>query len=39
MVNTVEVLFVDEASQYALANGVAVSPAARSLVLLDDAPN
>jgi len=30
------VLFVDEASQYSLANAVAVSPAARSLVLLGD---
>jgi len=36
MANSVEVLFVDEASQYSLANAVAVSPAARSLVLLGD---
>jgi predicted RecB family nuclease len=36
MANTVEVLFVDEASQFSLANGVAASPAARSLVLLGD---
>jgi superfamily I DNA and/or RNA helicase len=36
MVNSVEVLFVDEASQFSLANSVASSPAARSLVLLGD---
>ena len=36
MANSVEMLFVDEASQYSLANAVAVSPAARSLVLLGD---
>lgn len=36
MASTVEVLFIDEASQFSLANGVAVSPAARSLVLLGD---
>lgn len=33
---TVDVLFVDEAGQLALANAVAVSQAARSLVLLGD---
>jgi uncharacterized protein len=32
----VEVLFIDEASQYSLASAVAASPAARSLVLLGD---
>ena len=36
MASSVEVLFVDEASQYSLANAIAVSPAARSLVLLGD---
>lgn len=36
MASTVEVLFIDEASQFSLANGVAASPAARSLVLLGD---
>ena len=34
--DTLDVLFVDEAAQFALANAVAVSPAARSLVLLGD---
>jgi uncharacterized protein len=33
---SVDVLFVDEAGQLSLANAVAVSPAARSLVLLGD---
>ncbi len=33
---TVDVLFVDEAGQFALANAVAVAPAGRSLVLLGD---
>ncbi|HET9850938.1 MAG TPA: TM0106 family RecB-like putative nuclease, partial [Candidatus Limnocylindrales bacterium] len=33
---SLDVLFVDEAAQFALANAVAVSPAARSLVLLGD---
>ncbi|HTK43825.1 MAG TPA: TM0106 family RecB-like putative nuclease [Patescibacteria group bacterium] len=32
----VDVLFVDEAGQFALANAVAVAPAGRSLVLLGD---
>jgi uncharacterized protein len=32
----VDVLFVDEAGQFSLANAVAVAPAARSLVLLGD---
>jgi uncharacterized protein len=32
----VEVLFIDEAGQYSLANTIAVSPAADSLVLLGD---
>ena len=36
MAGTVETLFIDEASQFSLANGVASSPAARSLVLLGD---
>lgn len=35
-VGAVDVLFVDEAGQMSLANAVAVSPAARSLVLLGD---
>jgi predicted RecB family nuclease len=35
-VDTLDVLFVDEAAQFALANAVAVSPAANSLVLLGD---
>ncbi len=34
--NTVDVLFVDEAAQFALANAAAVAPAGRSLVLLGD---
>jgi RecA/RadA recombinase len=33
---SVDVLFVDEAGQFALANAVAVAPAGRSLVLLGD---
>ena len=34
--NAVDVLFVDEAGQFALANAIAVAPAGRSLVLLGD---
>ena len=33
---TVSVLFIDEAGQFSLANAIAVSPAAESLVLLGD---
>jgi predicted RecB family nuclease len=33
---SVDVLFVDEAGQFALANAIAVAPAGRSLVLLGD---
>jgi len=33
---SVDVLFIDEAGQFSLANAVAVAPAARSLVLLGD---
>lgn len=36
MEDSVEVLFVDEAGQFALANAIAVSTAAESLVLLGD---
>ena len=36
MANTVDVLFVDEAGQMSLANVLAVSPAATSIVLLGD---
>ena len=36
MAGAVDVLFVDEAGQFALANAVAVAPAGRSLVLLGD---
>lgn len=36
LTGAVEILFVDEASQYSLASAVAASPAARSLVLLGD---
>ncbi len=36
MANSVDILFVDEAGQYSLANTVAVSQAAPSLVLLGD---
>jgi predicted RecB family nuclease len=36
MADVVEVLFIDEASQFSLASAVAVSPAARSVVLLGD---
>ena len=36
MEGAVDVLFVDEAGQFALANAVAVAPAGRSLVLLGD---
>jgi hypothetical protein len=35
-VGAVDVLFIDEAGQFALANAVSVAPAARSLVLLGD---
>jgi uncharacterized protein len=34
--SSVDVLFVDEAGQFALANAIAVAPAGRSLVLLGD---
>jgi predicted RecB family nuclease len=34
--DAVDVLFIDEAGQFALANAVAVAPAGRSLVLLGD---
>jgi len=36
MEGAVDVLIIDEAGQFSLANAVAVSPAARSLVLLGD---
>ncbi|HYJ79967.1 MAG TPA: DEAD/DEAH box helicase, partial [Longimicrobiaceae bacterium] len=36
MVGAVDLLFIDEAGQFALANAVAVAPAAGSLVLLGD---
>lgn len=36
MVGTVEVLFIDEASQFSLANGIATAPGGRSIVLLGD---
>ena len=36
MVGSVDVLFIDEAGQFSLANALAVSPAAESLVLLGD---
>lgn len=36
MLDSVDVLFIDEAGQFSLANAVAVSPSARSLVLLGD---
>ena len=36
MANSVDVLFVDEAGQMSLANALAVSPAATSIVLLGD---
>jgi uncharacterized protein len=36
MAASVDVLFIDEAGQFALANALAVAPAARSLVLLGD---
>ena len=36
MMNSVDVLFVDEAGQMALANVLAVSPSAKSMVLLGD---
>ena len=36
MVDAVDVLVIDEAGQFSLANAVAVAPAARSLVLLGD---
>jgi len=34
--NAVDVLFIDEAGQFALANAIGVAPAGRSLVLLGD---
>ena len=34
--NAVDVLFIDEAGQFSLANALAVSPAAKSIVLLGD---
>jgi uncharacterized protein len=36
MVDAIDVLVIDEAGQFSLANAVAVAPAARSLVLLGD---
>jgi predicted RecB family nuclease len=36
LAGAVEVLFIDEASQFSLASAVATSPAARSMVLLGD---
>ncbi len=36
MIGAVDVLFIDEAGQFALANALAVAPAARNLVLLGD---
>ena len=36
LADQVDVLFIDEAGQFSLANAVAVSPAAASLVLLGD---
>jgi uncharacterized protein len=36
LIGSVDVLFIDEAGQFSLANAVAVSPAADSLVLLGD---
>jgi hypothetical protein len=36
LAGSVDVLFIDEAGQFALANAIAVSPAAESLVLLGD---
>jgi superfamily I DNA and/or RNA helicase len=36
MIGAVDLLFIDEAAQFALANAVAVAPAADSLVLLGD---
>ena len=36
MAGTLDVLFIDEAGQFSLANALAVAPAARSLVLLGD---
>ena len=36
MAGSVDVLFIDEAGQFAMANALAVAPAARSLVLLGD---
>ena len=36
MVGAVDVLFVDEAGQFSLANALAVAPAAPKLVLLGD---
>lgn len=36
MMNSVDLLFVDEAGQFSLANAVAIAPAANSLVLVGD---
>ncbi|HUF28195.1 MAG TPA: TM0106 family RecB-like putative nuclease [Gemmatimonadaceae bacterium] len=36
MIDSVDVLFIDEAGQFSLANTVAVAPAAKSLLLLGD---
>ena len=36
MIDTVDVLFIDEAGQFSLANALAVAPAAKNLVLLGD---
>jgi len=36
--DTIDVLFIDEAGQFALANALAVAPCAQSIVLLGD-PN
>lgn len=36
MVGSVDVLFVDEAGQFSLANAIAVAPAAKNLVLVGD---
>ena len=35
-IDSVDVLFIDEAGQFSLANALAVSPAAASLVMLGD---
>ncbi len=36
MIDSVDVLFIDEAGQFSLANAIAVAPATKSLVLLGD---